>query len=577
MHARDMRFAKPKMPREQQVLFPHYLDELVGAASPVRILAGLLEEVDWSAWEKSYTGCGQPPIHPRYLAGAILYGLLNRERSSRELERAARKDLDFIWLFEGFTPDHSTFAEFRTRHGEALEGLHAEIARKLVMRKEKALLHLIIDGTRMQADSARQGARTADTIEYIIGELARRMEELKQRDAGEHSRSADETAYLEGFVPDAAPADPPAPADGEMARLQAKQAKYQKALETARERDERSREHNGTKAKPVRVPVTDPDAQMLPNKAGGYAPNYTPVAAVEAETGAILYAQVLEGSQESGAVAPAVTAAQSLLGQRVEAVLADGNFAAGPVLAELAEQSIDAFMPTRSASPADNPAPRPDPTIPVAEEDRKRLPLTGGQFSRTAFVYDPEADAYYCPMGKELRPYKRSKSKEGVACTLYECTACAGCPLAAQCIKGRGEKRNITRDEHESLREAVDARMATPEGKALYKTRAPGIETVFGIIKSALGIRRFSLRGLDKVRIEWAWICTAYNLKKLLALEAKIASQAPQGPKTAAMNGSYGTRPDPRRTQWSTQPRCSGISTTMDRTIHFDQRLLAVA
>ncbi len=577
MNTRDMRFAKPKMPREQQVLFPHFLDELVGASSPVRILAGLLEEVDWSDWEKSYMGCGQPPIHPRYLAGAILYGLLNRERSSRELERAARKDLDFIWLFEGFTPDHSTFAEFRTRHGEAIQGLHAEIARKLVMRKEKALLHLILDGTRIQADSARQGARTADTIEYIIGELARRMEELKHKDAGECARAADETTYLEGLAPEAAPAEAPAPADGEMARLQTKQAKYQKALETARERDERSRAHNGAKAKPVRVPVTDPDAQMLPNKEGGYAPNYTPVAAVEAETGAILYAQVLEGSQESNAVLPAVEAAQSLLGQRVEAVLADGNFAAGPVLAELAQQGVDAFMPTRSASPADNPALRPDPTVPVAEEDRKRLPRTGGQFSRAAFVYDPGADAYYCPMGEELRPYKRSKSKDGVANVQYECTACSGCPLAAQCIKGGHEKRNITRDEHEPLREAADARMATPEGKALYKTRAPGIETVFGIIKAALGIRRFSLRGLDKVRIEWTWICTAYNLKKLLALEAKIASQAPQSPIAVTTSGETGTFLGHRDTQWSRVNGCFGIPHTISRIIHCDRYLLDVA
>lgn len=523
MNARDMRFAKPKMPREQQVLFPHYLDELVGASSPVRTLAALLEEVDWSAWEKSYEGCGQPPIHPRYLAGAILHGLLNRVRSSRALERAARKDLDFLWLLEGFTPDHSTFSEFRTRHAEAIQGLHGEIARKLVMRKEKALLHLILDGTRIQADSARQGSRTAETIAYVIGELTRRMEELKRTDAREDLREADTTALLEGLALEADPPEAPAPEVGELGRLDKKRAKYQKALEAAGERDARSRAHNGAKARPVRVPVTDPAAQVLPNKEGGYAPNYTPVAAVEAETGAILYPDVLDGSGEAEAVLPALKAAQALTGQPVQALLADGNFAAGPALAALAQAHVEAYMPTRSASPADNPALRPEPRIPVAEGDRERLPRTGGQYARSAFVYDPDADVYCCPMGEELHPYKRATNRDGVASVHYECTACAGCPLAPRCIKGGQGKRHITRDEHEPLREAADARMATPEGRALYKTRAHGIETVFAVIKSALGIRRFSVRGLKKVRVEWTWICTAYNLKKLIALEAKTA------------------------------------------------------
>jgi len=38
---------------------------------------------------------------------------------------------------------------------------------------------------------------------------------------------------------------------------------------------------------------------------------------------------------------------------------------------------------------------------------------------------------------------------------------------------------------------------------------------VFGQIKAPRGFRQFLLRGLDKVREEWAMICTAHNLLKL--------------------------------------------------------------
>ena len=46
------------------------------------------------------------------------------------------------------------------------------------------------------------------------------------------------------------------------------------------------------------------------------------------------------------------------------------------------------------------------------------------------------------------------------------------------------------------------------------------VEGVFGVIKHAMGVRRFLLRGLEKVRAEWTWVCTAFNLKKLLRIWA---------------------------------------------------------
>jgi len=532
MNSRDIRFATPKIPRGQQVLFPQCLDEVIGQDAPVRAFAALLERVDWSAWEQSYTGIGQPPIHPYYLAGTLLWGLLHKIQSSRILERAARKDLDFIWLLEGFTPDHTTLAKFRTGNAEAIKGLQDHFARTLVERRDNALLRLIVDGTRLRADSGRQGARTAQTIEFIIGELERRMQAMSRGDACDEV--AAETAWIEGLeepVP-----ENPVPANPDIARLERKLAKYQKALEVARQRDVQARAHNGEKARPTRVPVTDPDSQVLPNKEGGYGPNYTPVATTEAQTGAIIHSDVLSGSQEADAVLPAVTAAEQLTGEKVDAVLADGNFAAGPVLDELEKNGTAAYMPTRSASPPDNPALRPDPAAPVPEELRAKLPRTGDCFARSAFVYDAGEDAYFCPMGERLDPYKRGKSKDGSQCTYYRTAACTGCPLAAQCIKGKGA-RSITRDQYENLREAADQRMATPEGKAVYKQRSPGIEGVFAIIKAILGIRRFSVRGLAKVRTEWSWICSAYNLKKLLAWEASAASNGtgngirPQNPR----------------------------------------------
>ena len=58
-------------------------------------------------------------------------------------------------------------------------------------------------------------------------------------------------------------------------------------------------------------------------------------------------------------------------------------------------------------------------------------------------------------------------------------------------------------------------KLATAEGKAIYKLRSQTIETVFGIIKEVIGFRAFLLRGLEKMKGEWELVCLAYNCKRL--------------------------------------------------------------
>ena len=66
--------------------------------------------------------------------------------------------------------------------------------------------------------------------------------------------------------------------------------------------------------------------------------------------------------------------------------------------------------------------------------------------------------------------------------------------------------------------EAMAHRLKTPEGRALYALRKQTPEPVFGIIKSVLGFRQFSLRGLEKVRGEWSLVTMAWNMKRMFAL-----------------------------------------------------------
>jgi transposase len=71
----------------------------------------------------------------------------------------------------------------------------------------------------------------------------------------------------------------------------------------------------------------------------------------------------------------------------------------------------------------------------------------------------------------------------------------------------------------EPWRIAMKAKLETEDGKALYKKRKQTVEPVFGIIKSAIGFRRFSLRGIGNAATEWTLVTLAYNCKRMVTLE----------------------------------------------------------
>jgi hypothetical protein len=67
--------------------------------------------------------------------------------------------------------------------------------------------------------------------------------------------------------------------------------------------------------------------------------------------------------------------------------------------------------------------------------------------------------------------------------------------------------------------------MAGEAAQKLYRQRSHIAETPFGILKSIMGLRQFLLRGLDKVKIEWRWAATAFNVIKLVRAILRLRAQ----------------------------------------------------
>lgn len=325
------RWALPPEDRHQMVIFSRLLDDVVSAEHPVRLLDEILGRITWEKWEAHYhTHLGQPPIHPKVVAGVLLHGLLTGIRSSRRLEEALVERLDFRWLAEGRTIDHTTLSEFRRGFGTELKGLFVQVA--LIAREMELLplTRLAFDGTRIKANNRRSGTRTPAELREMREELSRKYAELEQQAAAEDARQqhlfGEET---ERKLPK------------ELADVECRRQKIDQALA------ELKRAEDAGEALPKRLPLTDPESRVSPNKHGGFAPNYTPLATVDAETGFIVSVDVIAMTNEEQYLLAAVDDVQAQFGlkQASPEMLADGLLSTGPILAGLEERGVTMFSP----------------------------------------------------------------------------------------------------------------------------------------------------------------------------------------------------------------------------------------
>ena len=517
------------MDRQQMALFAPTLDAMIGEEDPVRLFDEVLASVDWSAWEAEYHGrLGQPPIHPRHVAAAILYGLCRGIRSSRRLEEACCYRLDFLWLLEGRRIDHSTFSKFRTKFRKPLKELFKQVGRIAMTLGLIRLGEVAFDGTRVKANNSRYATRTAKTLEAKLAALddlfEQMMAEMEASDASRDSRAR-------GDGREGSPTRLPKP----QAEMQKRREQIVEALRQAKAADEaREKKGRDPEKNPAQVPTTDAESRVMPNKEGGYAPNYTPTATTDGHRGFIVDCDVLGEVNEGAAAAESVDRIEATFGQKPEKFLTDAGNNSGQIIEEMERRGVEFYAPVESSEPQEgNPARREDPRSPVPESEWAKLPRNGHkQLDKSCFVYQDSEDRYYCPLGHPMR-FEETKTVERggvrVKLRIYRSGACDGCPLAAACLSPKSKHgRTITRDQYEPARQRTAARMAEASGRKLYQQRPRIAETTFGILKSVIGLRQFLLRGLAKVKTEWRWTVTAFNLGKLVRQIARLRAEFTQ-------------------------------------------------
>ncbi len=402
-------FRVPELPRDQILLWGQRLDDAVPPDHPVRHLHLLLRsrafDDTFAEWERCYALTeGQPPYHPRDLAALYVYGMLNRLRSSRQLEAACHNRIDVIWLISGQHPDHATVAGFVRAHGERLRRLHKDVLKVAIAAGLVRLQHVAYDGTKIAADAGRESVRGEADIAAQLAELDARLATL-EKEWEENER--DEASLLGPDVPWSPGTT--GSTEQRLARMKRQQERLQRALQNIERRREASEHPNGTRAV---ASVSDPDSRMMPSKEGGRRLNYNAQLGVDAACGVIVAADVNDRAEDSGQLVPLVLQTEANCGRLPEETSADSGYNIGPDLAALEDIGVTGYLPNNGQSLRDEEKGRRNPAVAQALEavhvglrltadQWDALPKDGkGRITKEAFVYDVRENVYRCPMGR---------------------------------------------------------------------------------------------------------------------------------------------------------------------------------
>lgn len=498
-----------------QIGLPIVTDFIIPEDDSVRLLFKVTEGLDYSKLYETYSTIGRnPAIAPETLFRIIVYGNMERIYSSRDLEKACRRDINFKWLLQGQEPpEHNTIARFRSeRLTECIEDLFNQLIIKLYESKEIEFENIFIDGTKIEANANRYSfvwKKATDKFEIKLQEKIRKilpeiistynfefvipdkkisvlfitsiLEELNNIKENEN------LIFVNG-----------------KGKRKSKLQKYVEALNDFVERQTKYDSYNNIFDGRNSFSKTDNDATFMRMKEdhmknGQLKPAYNIQIGVEGEY--IIGVDISSERSDQLTFIPFLDKMKENLPKKIENIIADSGYESEENYQYLAENKQNAYIK------------------PQTYEKAKTKKFKSDISKRENMVYDEETDSYTCAYGKRLVVVnsKITKSKSGftILKTIYECESCDGCPYKNKCTKAKKNRQlHVSKNFIEKRKNSL-SNITNEKGILLRMNRSIQVEGAFGVIKEDYGLRRFLLRGKANVKTEMILIAFGYNINKL--------------------------------------------------------------
>ena len=502
---------------------PMNLEIIIPSDEPVRLLSAVLEEMDYRKLTATYSHLGRIEYSPRLLFKVVLYACCRGIYSSREIERACRENVNFMYLLEGQrAPDHNTIARFRSEHlPEAIEDLLSQLVSLLVAHGEISFEEsaVFIDGTKIEANAGRYsfvwktrvtrdqqklGNKIATELPLLLEKAGvgitapnqisvQQLKKLRKRLYAKKEELGLEFVYGKGH----------------------RKSGLQKAIETIQIWLERLKRYNldihicGDRNS---YSKTDHDATFMHMKEdhmknGQLKPGYNVNVATVSEY--IVGNYISADRTDTKTLIPFLEKLRNK--HPVKRVVVDSGYES--------EENYRYVDGSKQLSLFVKPS---------NHEQKKKRKYQTDIGRRENMPYDGEKDEYTCAQGKKLTAVstftRKSETGYKQEVTVYECRDCKGCPVKEKCIRQKKTDKKPLEERVKRLnvskyfteqRKRMEEKISTEEGILLRLNRSIQAEGVFAMIKEDMNFRRFMTRGKKNVTVEWHLVSMAYNILKL--------------------------------------------------------------
>ncbi|WP_418222629.1 IS1182 family transposase [Clostridium isatidis] len=504
-----------------QLKLPLNIDYMIPANDSVRLLSQFVEEMDLTDLYSTYSKIKENQVSPRKMLKIMIYGYMNKIYSSRDIENACRRDINFMFLLEGASaPDHATFARFRSLHfAPCSERILAEITNSLYKIGEISGDAIFIDGTKIEAYANKytfvwKKAVTKNMAKLLIkvADLVKECEELydikliyKNAVQMKHVKKLRKKLYAlkksEGikFVHGCGKRKTPLQRSIEkLEEYLSKFKEYTQKVYTCGDRNSYSK--------------TDVDATFMRMKEdsmknGQLKPAYNVQHGVDSEY--ITWLTVGPQPTDTTTLIPFLKNMEENLNFKYLKIVADAGYESEENYSFIEENNQIAFIK------------------PANYEISKTRKYKNDIGKIENMDYNEENDFYTCRNGKQLKveSIKLRKSKTGYESekTIYACEDCSNCTYKSSCIKGNNCKTPLeertkkieTSKKFNRQRRSDLERIISEEGCLLRMNRSIQAEGSFAQIKHDMSFRRFMCRGKKSVLAESILLAMAHNINKL--------------------------------------------------------------
>lgn len=504
-----------------QIKLPLDVEILIPADDPVRLLSTFVEGMELSDLYQTYGRIKKNQATPRQLLKIMVYASMNRIYSSRDIETACRRDINFMYLLEGKpAPDHATFARFISLHfAQCSKKTLAEVSKLLYSLGEISGKSIFIDGTKIESVAnkytfvwkkavTKNQAKLFDKILVFVEECENlygfriayngkvSLHTLKRlRKKLYRIRQEEGIVFVHGTG--------------------RRKTRLQKSLETLKTYIAKLKEYN----KKLYIcgdrnsySKTDPDATFMRMKEdamlnGQLKPAYNLQHGVDSEY--ITWLGISSRPTDTRTLIPFLKDMELYLPFKYQEIVADAGYESEENYLFFEENGQLAYIKPQNYE--------------ISKTRKYRQDI--GRMEN--MKYDEKADCYYCKNGQVLTVQyeKREKTASGYRriVTVYRSSGCGGCPFKTDCIKGNNCKTPmddrqkvlyISKKMKEERQETIK-RVISDYGTQLRMNRSIQAEGSFANIKEDMEFRRYLYRGKANVTAQSILLAIGYNINKL--------------------------------------------------------------